>query len=951
MIDVRQRIQLPTGSSGTYHSLPQLEKKGLASISRLPVSLRILLESVLRHLDGRRIRDEDVEALVGWQPGAARTAEVPFVVGRVLLQDFTGVPLLVDLAAMRSAVARRGLAGERVQPLVPVDLVIDHSVQVDYFGRDEALRLNAEMEFLRNNERYRFLKWGAQAFDGLRIVPPGFGICHQVNLEFLASVVLEKDGVLYPDTLVGTDSHTPMINGLGVIAWGVGGIEAEAAMLGQPVYLLSPDVIGVHLHGTLREGVTATDLVLRMTELLRQARVVGKFVEYHGEGAANLPVPDRATLGNMAPEYGATIGFFPVDEQTCRYLRATGRSDEHVETVRRYFQAQGLFGMPANGECDYTTVLDVNLADIEPSVSGPKRPQDRIALGQLKERFLALLTSTDGYGKPDAARRATVRLADGKAPRPGGGAQSEDTIPDGRASNTSTLTEAEMMNNRPTPNRPGQASTPPSRASTVELTHGDVVIAAITSCTNTSNPTVMLAAGLLARKAVELGLTVKPWVKTSLAPGSRVVSEYLTKTGLQPFLDQLGFNVVGFGCTTCIGNSGPLDRELEDTLTTNDLIAASVLSGNRNFEARIHQSVKANFLMSPPLVVAFAIAGRIDIDLTREPLAAIDGREIYLRDIWPTLQEIDALLGSAFDSIEYRRVYADFARQNTLWNQIAAGTGDFYEWDPASLYIREPPYFDPSMASAPAAEFSGARALAIFDDSITTDHISPAGAIRATSPAGDYLRDRGVPVPDFNSYGARRGNHEIMVRGTFANVRIRNLMVPGIEGGVTLHQPNGGRMSIFDAAERYRADGVPLVVIAGQDYGAGSSRDWAAKGTRLLGVRAVIARGFERIHRSNLIGMGVLPCQFPDGVSAQTLTLDGTERFGLALGEPLRPRQPAQLHIERRDGRRESVPVLLRIDTPIEMAYFLAGGIMPYVLEQLVAQAKHAGQSIQEVRE
>jgi aconitate hydratase len=839
---------------------------------------------------------------------------------------------------MRSAVARRGLDVEWVQPLVPVDLVIDHSVQVDYFGRGDALRLNTEMEFHRNNERYRFLKWGTQAFQGLRIVPPGFGICHQVNLEFLARGVLEKDGVLYPDTLVGTDSHTTMINGLGVVGWGVGGIEAEAAMLGQPVYLLLPDVVGVHLHGRLQDAVTATDLVLRITERLRQAGVVGKFVEYHGEGAASLSVPDRATLGTLAPEYRATIGFFPVDEQTCRYLQATGRTDDHVQTVRRYFQAQGLFGMPARGECDYTMVIDVDLAAIEPSVAGPKRPQDRIALGQLKEKFLALLTRPDGYGKPDAARRATVRLADGKAPRPGGGEQSEDTIPDGRAKNTSTLTETEMMNNRPTPNRLGESSTRPPQPSTVELTHGDVVIAAITSCTNTSNPAVMLAAGLLARKAVERGLCVKPWVKTSLAPGSRVVSEYLTKTGLQPFLDRLGFNVVGFGCTTCIGNSGPLDRELEDTLTTNDLIAASVLSGNRNFEARIHQSVKANFLMSPPLVVAFAIAGRIDIDLTREALASVDGREVYLRDIWPSMQEIDALLGSAFDPIEYRRVYADFADQNPVWNQIPAGMGHLYEWDPASLYIRQPPYFDPSMAAVLATEFSSARALAIFDDSITTDHISPAGAIRATSPAGAYLRERGVPEPYFNSYGARRGNHEIMVRGTFANVRIRNLMVPGVEGGVTRHQPDGERMGIYDAAERYRAEGVPLIVIAGRDYGAGSSRDWAAKGTRLLGVRAVIARGFERIHRSNLIGMGVLPCQFPEGVSAQTLALDGSERFDLALGAPLRPRQPANLHIERLDGRRESVALLLRIDTPIEAAYFMAGGIMPYVLEQLLAQ-------------
>ena len=939
MLDVRQRFQLPSGSSGIYYSLRQLAKTGNASISRLPVSLRILLESVLRHHDGRRIRDEDVEAIFRWEPNAARTAEVPFVVGRVLLQDFTGVPLLVDLAAMRSAVARRHLDIERVQPSVPVDLVIDHSVQVDHFGSDNALRLNTEMEFHRNSERYRFLKWGTQAFDGLRIVPPGFGICHQVNLEFLARAVLEKEGVLYPDTLVGTDSHTPMINGLGVVGFGVGGIEAEAAMLGQPVYLLLPDVVGVHLHGTLREGATATDLVLRVTELLRQARVVGKFVEYHGEGAAKLSVPDRATLGNMAPEYGATIGYFPVDEQTCRYLQATGRTDEHVETVRRYFLAQGMFGMPARGECDYTTVVDVDLADIEPSVAGPKRPQDRIALGRLKEHFLALLTSPEGYRKPDAAQRATVRLADDKAPRPGGGEQSGDTLPDGRAHNTSTLTEAEMINNRPTPNRLERSGARPVKPSTVDLTHGDVVIAAITSCTNTSNPAVMLAAGLLARKAVERGLSVKPWVKTSLAPGSRIVSEYLSKTGLQPFLDRLGFNVVGFGCTTCIGNSGPLDRELEDTLTMNDLIAASVLSGNRNFEARIHQSVKANFLMSPPLVVAFAIAGRIDIDLTREPLARIEGQDVHLRDIWPSMQEIDALIGTAFDPIEYRRLYADFADQTPLWNEIVAGVGHVYEWDPASLYIREPPYFAPSMAAAPAAEFSGARALAIFDDSITTDHISPAGAIKSTSAAGDYLRNRGVPVPDFNSYGARRGNHEVMVRGTFANVRIRNLMVPGIEGGITRHQPDGEHMGIYDAAERYRAENVPLVVIAGQDYGAGSSRDWAAKGTRLLGVRAVIAQGFERIHRSNLLGMGVLPCQFHEGVSAQTLALDGTERFDLTLGAPLRPRQPATLHIERPDGRREPVPLLLRIDTPIEAAYFLAGGILPYVLDQSLAQA------------
>ena len=941
MIDMRKRLELPSGASGVYYSLRVLEKKGgCARLSRLPVSLRILLESVLRNLDGRRIRDEDVEALASWEPNAQRTAEIPFVVGRVLLQDFTGVPLLVDLAAMRSAVRRRNHDVGRVQPLVPVDLVIDHSVQVDYFGRNDALRLNMETEFRRNRERYQFLKWGTQAFNGLRIVPPGFGICHQVNLEFLARAILEKDGVLYPDTLVGTDSHTTMVNGLGIVGWGVGGIEAEAAMLGQPVYLLLPDVVGVHLHGRLREGVTATDLVLRITQLLRQAHVVGKFVEFHGEGAASLSVPDRATIGNMAPEYGATIGYFPPDERSCGYLQATGRNAAHVQTVRRYFQAQGLFGMPVSGQCDYTTLLDLDLAAIESSVAGPKRPQDRIALGDLKERFRALLTSSEGYGKSEAEvdRRFRVQPTEPIEPRPGGGNQS-GALSDGHAQNTSTRTEIEMINNRPTPNRIGHAGSPPGRSGVDDLGHGDVLIAAITSCTNTSNPTVMLAAGLLAKKAVERGLRVKPWVKTSLAPGSRVVSEYLSKTGLQPFLDRLGFNLVGFGCTTCIGSSGPLESEIEETVTSHDVIGASVLSGNRNFEARIHQSVRANFLMSPPLVVAFAIGGRIDIDLTREPLAVIEGREVYLREVWPSMREIEALLSSAFDPAEYQRVYGGFANQNRLWNEIPAETGQVYQWDPSSLYIREPPYFDASMAGFASAAISDARALAVFGDSITTDHISPAGAIKPTSPAGSYLNDRGVAVGDLNSYGARRGNHEVMVRGTFANVRIRNLMVPGVQGGMTRHQPQGEVMSIYDAAERYRAEGVPLLVIAGEDYGAGSSRDWAAKGTRLLGVRAVIARGFERIHRSNLIGMGVLPCQFPDGVSAHTLGLDGTERFDLKLSAGVRPRQPATLHIHRQDGRADSLSLLLRIDTPIEAAYFAAGGILPFVLEQLVAEA------------
>ncbi len=937
LLDLRQRLQLPGGTAATIHSLPLLEQRGVGRISRLPVSLRILLESVLRNLDGKLFREEEALELVHWQPRAARSAEVPFAVGRVLLQDFTGVPLLVDLAALRSAVARAGGDIRRVQPRVPVDLVIDHSVQVDYFARADALRLNMAMEFQRNGVRYAFLKWGALAFENVRIVPPGFGICHQVNLEFLAPVVLERANVLYPDTLVGTDSHTPMVNGLGVVGWGVGGIEAEAAMLGQPVYLLLPDVVGVHLHGKLRAGVTATDLVLFITERLRQLQVVGKFVEFHGEGAAALSVPDRATIGNMAPEYGATIGYFPVDEQSCRYLLATGRSDEHVETVRRYYQAQGLFGMPARGACDYTDVVDLDLGSVAPAVAGPKRPQDRIPLAELEQRFLALLTSPEGYGKPagKVERAVRVPLGGARAPRPGGGEQSSDTFPDGKAKNTSTLTEAEMMDNRPTPNRLTASGVASTAAPSYELAHGDVVIAAITSCTNTSNPAVMLAAGLLAKKAVERGLGVKPWVKTSLAPGSRVVSEYLERTGLQPFLDRLGFHVVGFGCTTCIGNSGPLDRELEEALTHNDLIAASVLSGNRNFEARIHQSVKANFLMSPPLVVAFAIAGRVDIDLTRQPLGSVDGQEIYLRDVWPAVDEVAALLESAFEPAEYRRVYAGFASQNPLWNEIPASTGQVYAWDPASLYIREPPYFDPSLMGAPPARIARARALAIFGDSITTDHISPAGAIKPSSPAGEYLQERGVPVSDFNSYGARRGNHEVMVRGTFANVRIRNLMTPGVEGGVTRHQPSGEVMGIYAAAERYRQEGVPPIVIAGRDYGAGSSRDWAAKGTRLLGVRAVIARGFERIHRSNLLGMGVLPCQFADGTSAETLGLDGTEQFSLSLEGPLRPRAALTLGIDRAGSRSASVPLVLRIDTPIEASYVTAGGILPYVFERL----------------
>jgi aconitate hydratase len=884
---VVQTFERGGGRTGKLFSLPALESKGLGAVSRLPVSLRIVLESLLRNLDGKRVAEKDVRALAAWRPEAERTAEIPFVVSRVLLQDFTGVPLLVDLAAMRAALARLGKDPGGVEPRVPVDLVVDHSVQVDAYGSADALERNLELEFERNRPRYEFLKWGTQAFRRLRIVPPGIGICHQVNLEYLATVVSEREGLFFPDTLVGTDSHTTMVNGLGVVGWGVGGIEAEAAMLDQPTYLLTPDVVGVHLSGALREGVTATDLVLTLTEMLRKARVVGKLVEFHGEGAATLAVAERATIANMAPEYGATIGFFPPDEQTLRYLASTGRGQEQVDAVRAYCKAQGIFGIPRRGECDYSAVLELDLGTVRASVAGPKRPQDRIPLPELKARFRELFSREDaqGYGKPRQELGRRVPLA-------------------------------------------GSAG--------ADLGHGDVVIAAITSCTNTSNPSVMLAAGLLARKAVERGLAVRPTVKTSLAPGSRVVSRYLSATGLQPWLDRLGFQVVGYGCTTCIGNSGPLDAAVEKLVADNDLVTASVLSGNRNFEARIHQAVKANFLMSPPLVVAFALAGSVDVDLETEPLGkGKDGKEVWLRDVWPTGAEVEALLEAATDPEAYRRNYGDFSH-NRRWNETAVKGGTLYAWDPGSTYIQEPPYFRGQ--ARPLEDVREARALAIFGDSVTTDHISPAGSIKPSSPAGQYLRSLGVGVGDFNSYGARRGNDQVMVRGTFANVRIRNLMVPDVEGGVTVHQPSGRRMPIYDAAMEYQREGRPLVVVAGTEYGTGSSRDWAAKGTALLGVRAVVARSFERIHRSNLVGMGVLPCQLPDGVTAATLGLDGTESYDvLGIGAGLEPRQRARLAVRRRDGRSEEVPLTVRIDTPIEVEYFRAGGILPYVLRQLAA--------------
>ncbi|MEP7131801.1 MAG: aconitate hydratase [Acidobacteriota bacterium] len=948
----RQEFSPGPGKTGAFYSLPALEKGGVGSISRLPVSLRIVLESVLRGFDGKRIREEDIRALAGWQPRADRVAEVPFVVARILLQDFTGVPLLVDLAAMRSAVERLGRDPSLIEPLVPVALVVDHSVQVDVWSVPDALQRNMEMEFRRNRARYEFLKWGMQAFHGFDVVPPGIGICHQVNLEYLARGVLERDGVWFPDTVVGTDSHTTMINGLGIVGWGVGGIEAEAGMLGQPVYFLAPDVVGVHMTGRLSEGVTATDLALHCTQMLRAAKVVGKFVEFHGEGAASLPLPDRATIANMAPEYGATMGYFPVDEESCRYLLATGRPEEHVAAFRAYFQAQELFGMPASGQIDYSSVLELDLASVRPSVSGPKRPQDRIDLPDLKARFRELFgapVTENGYGKraEDFSRRYRVQIGfEGptpEAPMAGGGHQEHPAtapLEDKAArSDTNPWTETEMVNNRPTPDRVEDVPEEHLAPATVTLGHGDVLIAAITSCTNTSNPSVMLAAGLVAQKAVARGLSVSPKVKASLAPGSRVVTDYLARTGLQEPLDRLGFNLVGYGCTTCIGNSGPLDPAIEESVTSHDLIAASVLSGNRNFEARVQQNIKANFLMSPPLVVAFALAGRVDINMAEEPLGrGRDGKDVYLRDIWPSLAEVRDAIARSVDPATYRRLYTDFVEANPLWNEIPTSTGKTYKWDTHSTYIQEPPFFDRfSMVPEGVCDIRNARALAIFGDSVTTDHISPAGAIKKTSPAGLYLQEKGIAPEDFNSYGSRRGNDRVMTRGTFANVRIKNRMVPGVEGGVTIYQPHGDEVSIYEAAIRYQAGHIPLIVFAGQEYGSGSSRDWAAKGTRLLGVRAVIAQSFERIHRSNLVFMGILPCQFPEGESAASLSITGSETFDIVgLEGDIRPRQQVELTIRAADKTERRVPLLVRIDTPIEVDYYRHGGILPYVLRHLL---------------
>ncbi|MDN7887396.1 aconitate hydratase AcnA [Burkholderia cepacia] len=886
---------------GKFYSLPQLGKELKTKIERLPVSIRIVLESVLRNYDGKKITEEHIEQLANWKPTAKRVDEIPFVVSRVVLQDFTGVPLLADIAAMRGVAERTGKNPKKIEPLVPVDLVVDHSVQIDYFRQKDALDLNMKLEFQRNNERYQFMKWGMQAFDTFKVVPPGVGIVHQVNLEYLARGVHKKadggDTVYYPDTLVGTDSHTTMINGIGVVGWGVGGIEAEAGMLGQPVYFLTPDVVGVELKGKLREGVTATDLVLTITEMLRKEKVVGKFVEFFGEGTKSLSLPDRATIGNMAPEYGATMGFFPVDEKTIDYFEGTGRTKAEIAAFENYFKAQKLFGIPKAGDIDYTKVVTLDLTTVAPSLAGPKRPQDRIEIGNVKSTF------TDLFSKP-VAENGFAKKAD-------------------------------------------DLGTQYTTSNGVDVKNGDILIAAITSCTNTSNPSVLLAAGLLAKKAVEAGLTVDPKIKTSLAPGSRIVTEYLTKTGLLPYLSKLGFEVAAYGCTTCIGNAGDLTPELNEAITKNDIVAAAVLSGNRNFEARIHPNIRANFLASPPLVVAYAIAGNITRDLMTEPVGkGKGGRDIYLGDIWPTSDEIHALLKFALDPKKFEDNYSKLTKKGDLWSKIEGESGQVYDW-PKSTYIAEPPFFGNDFSMEPAASIptvKGARALGIFGDSVTTDHISPAGSIKEDSPAGKWLKENGVQKADFNSYGSRRGNHDVMMRGTFANVRIKNLMIPAkadgtrVEGGLTIYQPSGEQQSIYDAAMQYVAADTPTVVFAGEEYGTGSSRDWAAKGTQLLGVKAVIARSFERIHRSNLVGMGVLPLQFKGSDSVQSLGITGDETFDIeGLGDDFKPQQDVTLVINRKNGETQRVQVLLRIDTPIEVDYYKHGGILPFVLRSLLA--------------
>ncbi len=876
------------GKTAKYHNLAVLEAAGLGKISRLPRSIRVVLEALVRHCDGKRVSEEHVKALAAWQAKGARTTEIPFVVVRIVLQDLIGFGALNDLSAMRAAAQRLGMAPGKVEPLVPVDVVVDHSVEIDVYNRPDAVQVNQEIEFKRNAERYRFVKWAQGAFKTVRVVPPGNGIIHQINMEHLSRGVWEKDGVWFPDTVFGTDSHTTMVNGIGILAWGVGGIEAEAGMLGQPYYFLTPDVVGVHMTGKLREGVTATDLVLTVTELLRKTKVVGKFVEYFGEGAASLSATDRATVANMSPDYGATCGFFAIDETALAYYRMTGR-EEHCDAIESYLKAQGMFGIPKKGEIDYSQVVELDLSSVRPSVSGPKQPEDRINLENIKSRFTELFSkpvAESGYNKPAADLSKRVPVAN---------------------------------------------------AAIGDVGHGDIGIAAITSCTNTSNPSVLIAAGLLAKNAVAKGLKVKPWVKTSLAPGSQVVTDYLLKAGLTKHLDALGFNLVGYGCTTCIGNSGPLAEPISKAINENGLVAAAVISGNRNFEGRVSPDVRANFLASPPLVVAYALKGTVIEDFVTTPIGqGSNGQDVFLKDIWPSNLEVAETMASCVTREMFQARYADVYKGDSHWQAINVTGSETYQWRAGSTYVANPPYFEGmSMTPAPVQDIVDAKPLLILGDSITTDHISPAGNIKADSPAGAWLMEHQVAKADFNSYGARRGHHEVMMRGTFANIRIKNEMVPGIEGGMSRY--NGEVMPVYDAAMKHKADGTPMVVVAGKEYGTGSSRDWAAKGTNLLGVRAVIVESFERIHRSNLVGMGVLPLQFMGGDTRTTLGLDGDCTYTIHGVAELKPRQDVTVDVTRADGSTFSFTALCRIDTANEVEYFMNGGILQYVLRKLAA--------------
>ncbi len=899
------RDSFETGSGkATLYRLSALA----GGVERLPFSIKIMLESVLRNCDGYVVAEEDVQTLANYNTKAPAPVEVPFKLARVVMQDFTGVPAVVDLAAMRAAAKRLGGDPGKINPLIPVDLVIDHSVQVDYFNVPNALLLNSEVEFERNRERYEFLRWGQQAFSNFRVVPPATGIVHQVNLEFLAKVVLLRDGVAFPDTLVGTDSHTTMINGLGVVGWGVGGIEAEACMLGQPLYLLTPKVVGFKLTGQLREGVTATDLTLTVTQMLRQHGVVDKFVEFYGPGLSQISLADRATIANMSPEYGATMGFFPIDAETLNYLRRTGRTEAEVQLVERYAKEQSLFRTDEIPDPEFTETLELNLADVVPSLAGPKRPQDRVPLTELKRSFEASLTAPvkdRGFGLNESDLNRRVAVKDGETERQGDGEKSAFRIPQS------------------------------------EISHGAVVIAAITSCTNTSNPSVLMAAGLVAKKAAERGLKPPAYVKTSLAPGSKVVTQYLREAGLLPYLEQIGFGVVAYGCTTCIGNSGPMPQNVANAINEGNLVAAAVLSGNRNFEGRINPLTKANYLASPPLVVAYALAGTVDIDLTQEPLGIdTDGKPVMLKEIWPTQQEVSDAM-TAVKPEMFKKSYGNVFDGNPTWNAIPVAGGELYQWNEESTYIQEPPFFTEMTLDAPPIKpLSNMRVLAIFGDSVTTDHISPAGNIAENSPAGQYLISLGVKKQDFNQYGTRRGNDRVMTRGTFANIRIKNLMVPGVEGGVTVHQPGGERMSIYDAALKYKEAGVPSIVLAGKEYGTGSSRDWAAKGPYLQGVRAVIAESFERIHRSNLVGMGILPLQFKEGQNVESLGLTGKEVIDIiGLDDNLKPRQDVTVRAKKDDGSAIEFKATVRIDTPVEVEYYRNGGILQTVLRKLVREA------------